>query len=204
MVTSLFLLSLANANPMAGVAPQVPPVAAVTSSAEPGPVYNGRSGAVAVTIPRVDVSHTIDGALDEPVWQQAALLTGFSQFFPNDGVPAQDSTEVLVWYSGSALHVGVRAYAPNGTVRATLAERDKITQDDNIQLFLGTYNDSRQAMVFAVNPFGVQSDGVLTETGAAASGGFLSSTSRGREANDLAPDYVWRSKGRLTEYGFEV
>ncbi|WP_396203612.1 DUF5916 domain-containing protein [Gemmatimonas sp.] len=147
----------------------------------------------------------VDGVLDEPEWRNAALLTGFSQFFPNDDVAAQDSTEVLVWYSSTALHVGLRAHAAPGTVRATLADRDRITQDDNVQLFLGTYNDSRQALVFAVNPFGIQSDGVLTETGAATGGGvFGSTTTRAREATDLAPDYVWRSKGRLTPYGYEV
>ena len=61
--------------------------------------------------------------------------------------------------TATALHVGIRAYAPAGTVRQNLADRDKISADDNIQLFLGTYNDSRQAMLFAVNPIGIQSDG---------------------------------------------
>ena len=170
----------------------------------PGPVYDGRRGATAVALPRGDRAPVVDGVLDEPEWSSAALLTGFSQFFPNDGVAAQDSTEVLVWYSATALHVGLRAHAAPGTVRATLADRDRITQDDNVQLFLGTYNDSRQALVFAVNPFGIQSDGVLTETGAMAGSGFASSTMRARETTDLAPDYVWRSKGRLTPFGYEV
>ncbi len=171
---------------------------------DPSPVYDGRRGATAVALPRGERAPVVDGVLDEPEWQAAAMLTGFSQFFPNDGIAAQDSTEVLVWYSGTALHVGIRAHAAPGTVRATLADRDRITQDDNVQLFLGTYNDSRQALVFAVNPFGIQSDGVLTETGAATGGGFASSTTRAREATDLAPDYVWRSKGRLTPFGYEV
>lgn len=167
-------------------------------------MYHGRTGTTAVAVPRAERGPVVDGTLDEAEWSTAAVLTGFSQFFPNDGVAAQDSTEVLVWYSATALHVGVRAYAMPGSVRATLADRDRITQDDNIQLFLGTYNDSRQALVFAVNPFGVQSDGVLTETGAASGFGFASSTAKAREATDLAPDYVWRSKGRLTATGYEV
>lgn len=184
--------------------PSAPSTRIEVPPAVSGPVYNGRAGANAVGVPRADKAPTIDGVLDEAEWGNAAVLTGFSQFFPNDGVAAQDSTEVLVWYSATALHVGIRAYAAPGTVRATLADRDRITQDDNVQLFLGTYNDSRQALVFSVNPFGIQSDGVLTETGAATGGGFASSTTKAREATDLAPDYVWRSKGRLTASGFEV
>ncbi|WP_434480171.1 DUF5916 domain-containing protein [Gemmatimonas sp.] len=180
------------------------PLPPVRHADEPGPVFNGRSGKTIVALPRAERAPVVDGVLDEPEWGRAAVLTGFSQFFPTDGVAARDSTEILVWYSGTALHVGVRAFAAPGTVRATLADRDRITQDDNVQLFLGTYNDSRQALVFAVNPFGIQSDGVLTETGAVTGGGLAGGTSKSREAVDLAPDYVWQSKGRLTAAGFDV
>ena len=169
-----------------------------------GTVYDGRSGALSIATPRDVASTVVDGSLDEPVWRKAALLTGFSQFYPTDGVAARDSTEVFVFYTATALHVGVRAYAPAGSVRYTLADRDKITQDDNIQLFLGTYDDSRQALVFGVNPIGIQSDGVLIETGSTSGGGFSANTPKAREATDLAPDYVWKSKGHPTDYGYEV
>ncbi len=169
-----------------------------------GPVFDGRRGALTVAIPRQEGSPTIDGRLAEPEWAKAALLTGFSQFFPNDGVAAPDSSEVLVWYSATDLHVGIRAFAAAGTVRATLADRDKITQDDNVQLFLGTYGDSRQALVFSVNPLGIQSDGVLTETGTTGGGGFGGGTPKSRESTDLAPDYLWKSKGAVRDWGYEV
>jgi hypothetical protein len=57
-------------------------------------------------------------------------------------------------------------------------------------------------MVFAVNPLGVQADGILVETGATG-GGFTGATVV-RERPDLSPDFVFESKGRLTDYGFEV
>lgn len=152
-----------------------------------GPVFDGRRGQLTVATPRREGTFVTDGRLDEAEWSSAALLTGFSQFFPADGVAAKESTEVLVFYSATALHVGIRAYAPAGTVRATLAERDKITSDDHVQFFLGTYDDSRQALVFAVNPLGIQSDGVLTETGAQAGSGFYGGTAKAREAADLDP-----------------
>ena len=178
----------------------------LTSPGEPhaGTVYDGRRGSLAVSTPRDAAAIEVDGVLNEPVWRKAALLTGFSQYFPTDGVAARDSTEVFVFYTPTALHVGIRAYAPSGTVRHNLADRDKITADDNVQLFLGTYNDSRQAMLFAVNPLGIQSDGVLIETGAVQGGGFSGGLVRTREAADLAPDYVWKSKGHVTDYGYEV
>ncbi len=180
-------------------------LAAVPPAPHTGPVFDGRRGQLKVATPRRDAEAVVDGKLDEPQWATAALLTGFSQFFPADGVAANDSTEVLIWYSASALHVGIRAFAPAGTVRATLADRDRISSDDNVQLFLGTYSDSRQALVFGVNPLGVQSDGVLNETGNASStGGFFGGTAKARESADLSPDYVWQSKGRLKDFGYEV
>jgi hypothetical protein len=181
-----------------------PPGPVPPAPAPPGPVFDGRCGHTTVPTPRLEASVIVDGVLDDAPWREAAVLTGFSQFFPNDGVAAADSTEVRIWYSPTALHIAVRAFAPAGTVRATLADRDRIAQDDNVQFFLGTYNDGRQAMVFGVNPFGIQSDGVLTETGAATGGGFGGGTPRSRETADLAPDYVWQSKGRLTEQGYDV
>jgi hypothetical protein len=137
---------------------------------------------------------------------QAARLVGFSQFFPADGVAAKDSTEVLVWYSPTALHVGIRAFAPPGTVNATLADRDRIGGDDQVQLLLGTFDDQRQAMVLAVNPLGIQADGTLVETGAVSQGGFGNASSAGtvRESADLSADFVWQSKGRVTPWGYEV
>lgn len=194
----LVLSAFAVVTPPARAPLSVPPVP------HTGTVYDGRRGALSITTPRDAAATVVDGSLDEPVWRTAALLTGFSQFFPTDGVPARDSTEVFVFYTATALHVGVRAYAAPGTVRYTLADRDKITQDDNVQLFLGTYDDSRQALVFGVNPIGIQSDGVLIETGSTTGGGFAANTARSREATDLAPDYVWKSKGHLTDYGYEV
>src|SRR5512133_1199569 len=113
--------------------------------ADPAVVYHGRRGQLAVTPPRVEASITVDGVLDEPVWSRAALLTGFSQFAPRDGIAAADSTEVLVWYSPTAMHFGIRAFEPHGEVRTTLAERDKIGSDDYVQLLLDTFKDGRQA-----------------------------------------------------------
>ena len=173
------------------------------SPADPAVVYHGRRGQLAVAPPRVEASVTVDGVLDEPVWARAALLTGFSQFAPRDGIAAADSTEVLVWYSPTAVHFGIRAFEPHGEVRTTLAERDKIGSDDYVQLLLDTFKDGRQAMVFVVNPLGVQADGVLKETGQASNSSFMGAT-QSRESADLSPDFVFQSKGRVTPWGFEV
>ena len=170
---------------------------------DPPTIYDGRGGKLAVRVPRMEVEPVIDGKLDEDVWGQAALLTGFSQFSPTDGVPAADSTEVLVWYSPTAILFGIRAFEAHGAVHATLADRDRIASDDHVQILLSTFNDGRQATVFAVNPLGVQSDGALVETGSTSGNGFNNAVVK-RETADLSPDFVFQSKGRVTDYGYEV
>ncbi|HET9465266.1 MAG TPA: DUF5916 domain-containing protein [Gemmatimonadales bacterium] len=170
---------------------------------DPPTTYDGRAGKLSVRIPRVESEPVIDGKLDEEVWGQAAVLTGFSQFSPIDGIPAADSTEVLVWYSPTGILFGIRAFEAHGAVHATLADRDRIASDDHVQILLSTFNDGRQANVFAVNPFGVQSDGALVETGATSGNGFNNAVVK-RETADLSPDFVFESKGRLTDYGYEV
>src|SRR5918998_6508822 len=170
---------------------------------DPPTTYDGRAGKLSVRAPRIEVEPEIDGKLEEAVWGEAAVLTGFSQFSPADGVPAADSTEVLVWYSPTAILFGIRAFEAHGSVHATLADRDRIGSDDHVQILLSTFNDGRQANVFGVNPFGVQSDGALVETGSTSGNGFNNAVVK-REVADLSPDFVFQSKGRLTEYGYEV
>src|SRR5688500_18524755 len=165
--------------------------------------YDGRSGSLDAEPPRIDQSIEVDGHLNEGVWSQAAVLSGFSRYAPVDGAPAEHSTDVLVWYSPTAMHFGIRATAPPGSVRATLADRDRIQSDDHVIIFLSTYNDGRQALVFGVNPLGIQLDGALAE-GTRGSGGGFSGLTTGRETPDLSPDYVFQSKGRVTGSGYDV
>src|SRR5436190_5753376 len=119
-------------------------------------IYSGRERQLNVRIPRFETDALIDGDLSDSVWARAALLTGFSQYAPNDGVSAADSTQVLVWYSSTAIYFGIRAYELHGRPTATLADRDQIFGDDNVQILLGTFHDGKKALMFAVNPLGVQ------------------------------------------------
>ena len=164
-----------------------------------GPVYHARNGQTSARPTASDATVTIDGHLDEPVWRSAALLTGFSLYQPVDGRPAPDSTEVLVWYSPTAIHFGIRAFETHGAVRATLADRDRVSNDDNIELHLDTFHEGRRAFVFIVNPLGVQADGTKNE-----GGGFIPGSNVMPGMNDLSADFRWESKGHITDWGYEV
>src|ERR1044071_3094895 len=178
---------------------------------DPSPAFSGRASRLRVQPPRSDATVAIDGKLEEPVWGTAARLTDFSQYQPVDGRPAAEPTEVLVWYGPDAIYFGVRARELHGdVVRATRANRDNISSEDNVQLLLDTYNDRRLAFLFGVNPLGVQQDGTRSDQFGGGAGGRSATGGGNRETNfldgnvDLNPDYVFESRGRLVEGGYEV
>ncbi len=141
---------------------------------------------------------TIDGSLGEPVWSQAARLTGFHQYQPIDGRPADEQTEARVFYSHDAIYFGVIANAKNpASIRATVADRDNLSNEDRITIYLDTFNDHRRAYFFVVNPLGAQGDGMRTE-GAASAGNMFGGNV------DWNPDFRFESKGQLTDSGYVV
>ena len=151
-----------------------------------------------ISPPRLDDKKVIvDGHLDESVWTSASSRSGFRSYLPVDGRPAEDDTEIRIWYSPTALYVGIIAHEIHGEVRSTLADRDKLENDDYLILILDTYDDKRSAFAFVVNPLGQQGDGTITDN-----------TSMGRNSKpfrlDDNPDYVFNSRGRLTKDGFIV
>ncbi|HEX6314780.1 MAG TPA: DUF5916 domain-containing protein, partial [Gemmatimonadaceae bacterium] len=168
--------------------------------------YHGRQNELTAHVTGSNATAVIDGVLDEAVWQGATRLTGFSSYLPFDGRPAQDSTEVLVWYSGSAVYFGIRAFETHGPVHATLAARDRIDSDDYVQLLIDPFNDRRRAFVFGVNPLGVQADGTRTDGGGSGGPNARGTTFGGNPpANvDLSTDFVFESSGRVTDSGYEV
>src|SRR6266699_2731729 len=110
--------------------------------------YSGRDHQLDVPIPRFEADAVIDGDLADSVWAGAARLTGFSQYSPNDGVAAADSTQVLTWYSATAIYFGIRAFEGHGRPTMTLTSRDQIFGDDNVQILLGTFPGGQQALMF--------------------------------------------------------
>jgi Domain of unknown function (DUF5916) len=154
--------------------------------------------AQSVPIPRIETDLTLDGTLAAPVWRQAARLDGFKQYQPVDSRPAEDSTVVLVWYSPTAIYFGILAYDREpALVHATSADRDNLRSEDEVVVYLDTFNDRRRAYFFGSNPLGVQDDGVRSEGGFSASS-FASGTV------DRNPDFLYQTKGRRTAFGYVI
>jgi hypothetical protein len=137
---------------------------------------------------RFDKAPVIDGKLDDEVWKTAAVFKDFVQFRPADLVAPSQPTEVRIGYDSKFLYVGFRAYDEPGKVRATIAKRDAVFDDDWVGIWLDTFNDGRRAYELIFNPLGVQADAIFTEG----------------INEDFSVDIVHESKGVLLEDGYTV
>jgi len=144
--------------------------------------------AAPVRIPKLDKPPVIDGHLDDEVWKQAATFKDFYQFKPGDNIAPSKPTEVLIGYDAKFIYMAFHAFDEPGKVRATVAKRDNIFDDDWIGVLLDTFNDSRRAYELLFNPLGVQADAIFTE---------------GRN-DDFSFDLVMDSKGSITDDGYVV
>ncbi|MEM1055651.1 MAG: DUF5916 domain-containing protein [Bacteroidota bacterium] len=132
----------------------VVPVTAAAQEARPSPALD------AVRVPSGTVQ--LDGRLDEAVWRDAALATGFTQQSPEAGQPASERTEARVLVGPSALYVGMRLHDTQpDAIDARLARRDSDETTDIASVMIDSYDDDRTAFAFRVTPAGVKQDLLL-------------------------------------------
>ncbi len=174
-------------------------LAALFTAAAPDDA-RGQEGRAPHHMPAVRVADRpeIDGDLSDVVWEGAALIDAFVQQEPNEGAPATERTEVRVLYTGSSLFLAIHAFdSEPDQVIATEMRRDsnRIFDEDNFEIILDTFMDSRSAYMFVVTPLGAQLDQQVFDEGG-----------RDRRGSALAVnrdwDGVWSVAARRTSDGW--
>jgi len=141
-----------------------------------------------VRLVRFEKPPTIDGKLDDEVWKTAAVLKDFYQVQPGDNLIPQNRTEVMLGYDAHSLYIAFHCFDDPAKVRANIAKRDNIFDDDYVGILFDTFNDQRRAYEFDFNPLGVQADGIWTEG----------------QGEDFSLDLVMESKGMVTNDGYTI
>jgi hypothetical protein len=144
----------------------------------PAPVFR----AVRATTPPV-----IDGNLDDPAWQSAPEITGFTQHDPDDGKPATQKTVVKVVYDEQAIYIGARM-EDTKAVTTLLGRRDNNLESDWFRIYVDAQHDRLTGAVFWVNPSNVQLDKALYSD----------------IYSDSSWDAVWQSEARIVPGGWVV
>jgi len=136
-------------------------------------------------------SITLDGRLNEKVWQYANYTSNFTQRDPDEGAPATEKTKVAFLYGEDALYIGARMYSDNPSkIRAVLARRDNSANSEQLTISLDTFLDRRTAYSFAVTAAGVRIDY------------YQPRDKRSHRSRDLSYDPVWSARTQIDSLGW--
>jgi hypothetical protein len=134
---------------------------------------------------------TLDGKLDEAIWQSVPIATDFVMFQPDNGKKVEENkrTEVRVLYDNEAIYIGALLYdnEPNKILKE-ISKRDDFGTADFFGVFVNGYNDGQQNFQFFVNAADGQADCLATDS----------------NGEDYSWDAVWDSKAVITDFGWVV
>ncbi|MDP4276466.1 MAG: DUF5916 domain-containing protein, partial [Bacteroidota bacterium] len=135
---------------------------------------------------------TVDGVLDEPVYQQVPPAKDFVQLQPYNGKPSFQPTETWLFYDQTAIYVGAMLYDSSpDSIFNYLTERDDTGTSDYFGVYIDPYNQGQLAYGFFVTPAGVQVDIKA-----------IKNSDGDNESSDW--NAVWDSKTRITDKGWIV
>ena len=131
----------------------------------------------------------IDGILNDEIWKNPPLEKDFITFNPLYGEVLPQKTLVWMSYDSRNLYFAFLCYDTEPQkIKTSITKRDNISNDDFIGLFLDALGNKQSSYEFGVNPDGIQADALISAVG----------------GEDISPDFVWESAGRLTEEGYQV
>ena len=160
---------------------------------------------------RTGEAPTIDGVLDERVWQEATPIDDFVQVEPTEGQPATEKTEVRLLYTSTAIYVGVTCFDSDPSkIVTTDSRRDSgLNGQDSFQMIFDTYHDRQNGFIFGTNAVGIQYDAQVRNEGETLRGGPPGGLGGGGGGAGGAGagvnvnwDGSWDVKTRVTETGW--
>jgi len=172
---------------------------------------------------RVEQPPTLDGLVNEPLWEKIVPAGDFVQQEPDEGAVATEKTEVRVGFDDNNLYIGIICYdsQPQNIV-VTQNRRDApLENTDSVVILLETFNDDQNAFLFGTSPTGIEYDGQVSKAGqgrgevrtpstrgavssAGGDGGTRNPAQRGgASAFNLNWDGVWKVRSQITARGWE-
>ncbi len=187
---------------------------AAASGQEARAGQGGRTGQAAGPIKRMGAvkiaeAPTIDGALDESVWQTATPVADFIQAEPVEGSPASERTEVRLLYDDNAIYVGVMCFdsEPSQLVTTDSRRDSSLSDMDSFQIIFDTYHDRQNGFIFGTNALGMEYDAQVRSEGETQSSGppTLGRTSGGSGGGlNVNWDGAWTVRSQITEKGWSA
>lgn len=115
----------------------------------------------AIAIRKTTVAIKIDGKLNESVWKEADSTSDFRQSFPFDTSNANLQTKVRLAYDDNFFYVAAVCYQPKKYIVQGLRRDYPNGTSDIFFMGIDPFKDKLNGFYFAVNPFGVQKEGLI-------------------------------------------
>ena len=166
-----------------------PVLAAAQTATSASPASTPRARPV-VRIARAAKPPVIDGLLDDAAWTSAPFPTDdWRSYNPLNGEVIPQHTTVWVAYDDDNLYFAFKCDDPEPKqIKTSVSRRDNAFNDDWVGLSLDSLGTGQVSYHMMINPSGVQMD-------------LLNSIAGGE---DVAPDWIWDSAGRMTDTGYTV
>jgi hypothetical protein len=110
-------------------------------------------------------SITLDGKLDEPVWNSVDWATDFKVWEPNNGEDPSFRSQFKIVYDEKYLYIGYRAYDPQPDSIIRFMDRRDNFPGDWMEINIDSYHDLRTAFSFTLSASGVRGDEYITDNG---------------------------------------
>jgi len=140
---------------------------------------------------RISQTPTIDGYLNESLWDHVPIASDWTQMEPRNGEKERYSqrSELKFIYDDEALYIGAILYdhAPD-SILTELTKRDELEKNNDwLGIWISPYNDGQNEYMFAVTAAGTQIDARLSV------GNF-----------DMNWDAVWKSEVQIHDKGWSI
>lgn len=141
-----------------------------------------------VQIERTDAAPTIDGRLDDAVWDDAPRTDHFTQTIPSEGAKPSERTEFRFLYDDRYLYIGFHCYdrEPDKIIARSRLRDELPDSDDRIAIVFDPFLDHRNGFMFVLNPNGSRRD-------------LLVENSRNIRADW---DGIWTAKAEINDRGW--
>lgn len=109
---------------------------------------------------------TIDGELLEESWKQAERGQNFWVTKPIDSIAPTNPTYFYITFDENFLYIGFECMDDGGAPIVQSLRRDfDYGPNDNVGIYLNTYNDFTNGFYFNITPYGVQREGTVANAG---------------------------------------
>ncbi|MEQ1573977.1 MAG: DUF5916 domain-containing protein [Vicinamibacterales bacterium] len=145
----------------------LPPIDGPPAPVAPATVNRDENGRATMRAFRIATPLTLDGRLDEEVYETVQGAGGFIQQVPAEGEQATEPTEIWVMYDEENLYIAARCFdsQPAREIATELRRDDSgLIQNESLSVVLDTFYDRRNGFTFQTGPLGTLRDQSIVDS----------------------------------------